>query len=386
MSTTTQNPAGPAGAAKTKTRIGVLFGGTSSEKEISLATGRYILNLLDPSKFAPVAIYMDYHARLWQIPPKLVLSNTTIDVENRLEGNATRVKYEELPEKIDFAFIALLGKVGEDGTIQGLLELLRVPYSGSGILPSAVSMNKRVTKDLFNARGIAVAKDLRVTTAEYPEKISAAELTKQIEQTLTFPVIVKPIAEGSSVGVACVRTQAELEAALAEAFKWDREVLIEEFIEGQEFMCVVFGTEEPIAMLPSEVEFSGDIFTYESKYMPGKAEYHTPIRAPQDKIKEIQDIAISVYKMLGIKGYGRVDGFLKDNKIYISEPHTGTIMVPSSYVFQQAALQDAMAKGALKGKGGMKGKGGNKFNPRGFITAIVEMGMAVHTWKQEQQG
>ncbi len=109
--------------------------------------------------------------------------------------------------------------------------------------------------------------------------------------------------------------------------------------------------------------------------MPGQAVYHTPIRAPQEKIKEIQDIAIKVYKLLNIQGYGRVDGFLKDKKtVYISEPHTGTIMVPSSYVFQQASLQEAV----LKTKGGIKGKAGVKFNPRTFISTIIDLGMADH--------
>jgi D-alanine-D-alanine ligase len=361
-----------------KIRVGVLFGGTSSEKEVSLATGRYVLNLMDPSRFIPVAVYMDYHGRLWKLPPKLVLSNTSIDVENRLEEHAQRIRYEELPELIDFAFIALLGKVGEDGTIQGLLELLKVPYSGSGIQASAVAMHKRANKDLLKANGILVAEDIRVLKSDYKTTLSIEALGTQIESSLKFPVIVKPVAEGSSVGVSAVHNVSELGTALDEAFRWDKEVLIEEFIKGQEFMCVVFGNDEPNAMLPSEVEFVGDIFTYESKYMPGKAEYHTPIRAPKEKVEEIQQIAIQVYKMMGIKGYGRVDGFLVDkDKIYISEPHTGTIMVPSSYVFQQASLQDI----PTKGKAGMKGKSGSRFNPRMFISAIVELGMEAHANK-----
>ena len=144
-------------------------------------------------------------------------------------------------------------------------------------------------------------------------------------------------------------------------------------------MCVVFGADEPVAMLPSEVEFVGDIFTYENKYMPGQAEYHTPIRAPEEKVKEIQDVAIQVYLLMGITGFGRVDGFLKDKEtIYISEPHTGTIMVPSSYVFQQASLQDV----PIKAKGGTKSKGGAKFNPRSFISTVIDLGMELHAKKK----
>lgn len=365
-----------------KITVGVMFGGTSSEKEVSLATGRYVLNLIEPSRFTPPAIYMDYNGKLWKLPPKLVLSNTTIDVEQRLESDAEPIRYEELAELVDFVFIALLGKVGEDGTIQGLLELLKIPYSGSGILASSVAMHKRVNKDLLAANGVNVAKDIRVWRSEFPDTRSVATVSEEITSSFGFPVIVKPVAEGSSVGVSAVKSSEELGAALENAFKWDREILIEEFIDGQEFMCVVFGnSNDPHAMLPSEVEFVGDIFTYESKYMPGQAEYHTPIRAPQEKIAEIQEIAKKVYKMMGIVGYGRVDGFLKNKEtIYISEPHTGTIMVPSSYVFQQASLQEMPGKG--KGKVATKGKGGQRFNPRTFISTIIDLGMEMHAEKK----
>lgn len=358
-----------------KLRVGVLFGGKSAEKEISLATGRYVLNLVDASRFDAIPLYMSQSGLLWKLPPKLVLMNTTKDVEEKLESIAEHIRFEDLPKLIDFAFIALLGKFGEDGGVQGILELVRVPYSGSGILASAVGMNKGTHKRFLRANGITVAEDISLYKADYGSIRTLESIEKEIKSRFGFPVIVKPVAEGSSIGVSFVKAEADLAAALDEAFKWDSEILIEEFIKGQEFMCVMVGSEEPVAMLPSEVEFTGNIFTYENKYMPGQAVYHTPIRAPQEKIKEIQEIAVRVCKLMGIKGYGRVDGFLKDkNTIYISEPHTGTIMVPSSYVFQQASLQEAM----LKTKGGMKGKAGVKFNPRSFITTIIDLGMADH--------
>jgi D-alanine-D-alanine ligase len=345
-----------------KLRIGVLFGGKSAEKEVSLA----------------IPLYMSYSGLLWKLPPKLVLMNTSKDVETKLESGAENIRFEDLPNVIDFAFVALLGKYGEDGAIQGVLEMVRVPYSGSGILASAVGMHKGVHKRFLRVNGITVAEDISLYKADYGTTHTLSSIKKQINARFGFPVIVKPVAEGSSIGVSCVNNENDLAAALEEAFKWDSEVLIEEFVKGQEFMCVVIGGEEPVAMLPSEVEFAGDIFTYENKYMPGQAVYHTPIRAPQEKIKEIQDIAVKVYKLLNIQGYGRVDGFLKDNKtVYISEPHTGTIMVPSSYVFQQASLQDMI----LKGKGGIKGKAGAKFNPRTFISTIIDLGLATHADK-----
>ncbi len=358
--------------------MGVFFGGKSAEKEVSLATGRYVLNLLDSSKYEAVPVYMSYSGRIWRLPPKLVLQNTTKDVEEKLEASAQLLRFEELSSIIDFAFIALLGKYGEDGAIQGVLEMVKVPYSGSGILSSAVCMHKGVHKRFLRENGIIVAEDIPLFGADYGHTRKIESIIEEINSRFGFPVIVKPVAEGSSIGVSCVREPGKLAAALEEAFKWDDELLIEEFVVGQEFMCVVVGGAEPTAMQPSEVEFSGDIFTYENKYMPGQAVYHTPIRAPQEKIKEIQDIAVKVYKLLDIQGYGRVDGFLKDkNTVYISEPHTGTIMVPSSYVFQQASLQDI----PLKTKGGVKGKGGVKFNPRTFISTIIDLGMEVHADK-----
>lgn len=354
-----------------KVRVGVFFGGKSSEHEVSLATGRYVTNLLDPLRFEAVPLYMDQQARVWRLPPKLVIQNTTRDIELRLERDAARVRYEDLPSLIDFAFIALLGKYGEDGAVQGLLELLKIPYSGSGILASAVAMHKRVQKRLLAANGFTVAKDIILHRGEYQHR-GPDSVTAQIQVNLGFPVIVKPVAEGSSVGVSCVRTESELAAALTAAFAWDEEILIEEFISGQEFMCVVIGTDNPVAMLPSEVEFYGDIFTYESKYMPGKAVYHTPIRTEPERLSEIQQQAVAVYKLIGITGYGRVDGFLTKDKIYISEAHTGTIMVPSSYVFQQAGLFE-LSKGKVAG---FKGKAGGNFNPRTFISTVIDFGIA----------
>jgi len=364
------------GNGKKKLRVGVFFGGKSAEKEVSLATGRYVLNLVDSSRFEAIPIYMSYSGLLWKLPPKLVLMNTTKDVEAKLESGAEHIRFEDLPGLIDFAFIALLGKYGEDGGIQGILELVRVPYSGSGILASSVGMDKGVHKRFLRANGITVAEDISLYRADYGKARTLESIKDEIKARFGFPVIVKPVAEGSSIGVSFVGNEAALAAALEEAFKWDSEILVEEFVKGQEFMCVIIGSDEPVAMLPSEVEFTGNIFTYENKYMPGQAVYHTPIRAPEDKIKEIQSIAVRVCKMLNIQGYGRVDGFLKDKEtIYISEPHTGTIMVPSSYVFQQASLQEAV----LKTKGGMKGKAGVKFNPRTFISTIIDLGMADHS-------
>ena len=293
---------------QTKKRVGVIFGGKSSEKEISLATGRYIYHLLDPQLFEGIALYMDNQGFLWQIPEKLVIMNKTSDVESKLTKEAKKIRFEELPQKVDLIFNALLGKYGEDGVIQGVLELINIPYTGSGILASAVGMNKKVHKELLIHEGFLVPQDLLVTKVDW--KKNKAEIIKKIETKIGFPCVVKPVCEGSSVGVAVAKKGVDLNKAIENAFYWDPEILIEKFIRGKEFMCVVWGNENPEAMLPTEVVFEGDIHTYESKYMPGKAQYHTPVRVPEEIVKEIQRQAVAIYKLIGAKGYGRVDGFV----------------------------------------------------------------------------
>ncbi len=362
----------------TKKRIGVIFGGKSSECEISLATGRYIYHLLDPQLFTGIPIYMDKKGLLWVIPEKLVIMNRTDDVEAKLGTDAKRIRYEDLPQEVDLIFNGLLGKYGEDGIIQGVLELIGVPYTGSGILASAVGMNKKVHKELLTKEGFLCPKDVLVNKSNVKSQML------KTESEIGFPCVVKPVCEGSSVGVTVAKKGEELEKAIESAFYWDPEVLVEEFIIGREFMCVVWGNEDPEAMLPTEVVFEGEIHTYESKYMPGKAQYHTPIRVPEEVVKEIQRQAVAIYNLIGAKGYGRVDGFVVEPedksdisgyKIYIGEPHTGTIMVPSSYVFQQAAKTKVETKTQV-------GKKTMPVNPRLLVTKIIEMAEEAHQTKK----
>ncbi len=387
-----------AGENSKKKKVGVIFGGLSAEKEVSLATGRYVYSLVDQLKYDPVALYQAQDGKIYHVPDKLVIQNKTEDVEKRLD-EAEEIKFEDLKKKVDVIFIALLGKFGEDGAIQGLLELLKIPYTGSGILPSAVGMHKRVTKQILKSVGVAVPKDVVVRKPAWEDNKARGKLISEIEKTLGFPVVVKPTREGSSVGVSAAKDRETLDRAVREAFKWDNEILVEEFVEGREFMCVVLGNDDPKPMIPTEVEFEGDIHTYESKYMPGKAQYHTPPRVDESVIEKVRKIAVETYKTIGIKGYGRVDGFIVDDEVLVTELHTGTIMVPSSYVFQQAArsgIDLESLKGGIKdksggksgsGKAGMKGsgtKGGTKagISPRGLIDMIIELALDEHGKKK----
>lgn len=348
-----------------------MFGGKSSEKEISLATGRYIYQLVDQSLFEPLPIYMDKSGGIWQLPDKLVIQNTTADVERRLASDAKKLEWENLKEKTDVIFNALLGKYGEDGCIQGVLELLNIPYSGSGILACALAMDKKVMRELLQFHDYKVPKGLVITEKEW--KTQKTVNSKQITDNIGYPCVVKPTREGSSVGVVVSHVEKELNKALEQAFYFDSEVLIEEYIEGKEFMCVVWGNQNPQAMLPTEVQFKGEIHTYESKYMPGGAQYYTPARVSSNVLEKIQNQAREISNLLGIKGYGRVDGFAKGEEVYIGEAHTGTIMVPSSYVFHEVSR----TKVELKGKGGLV-----PMTPRLWVTKIIEMAKDAHKNKK----
>lgn len=310
-------------------------------------------------------------SRVWEVPDKLVIQNTTADVVARLQTDAEPIPLEELPKRVDLVFNALLGKYGEDGAFQGVLELLDLPYTGSGVLASTVGMDKRIHKALLRSEGIPVAEDVVIERSAWttdPER-----WLTQVKEALRYPVVVKPTREGSSIGVSTAGDRETLTRAIEGAFSWDREILVEEYLEGIEFMCVVLGNDAPEAMLPTEVSFAGELHTYESKYMPGRAQYHTPARVPEPVLHKIQEMAVRVYQLIGCKGYGRVDGFVVGETIYISEPHTGTIMVPSSYVFHQAARHKVPTKG---------GDGSKGLSPRDLITQIIELAAEAHRGKK----
>lgn len=367
-----------------KLKVGVIFGGLSAENEVSLATGRYIYSLLDSTKYLGIPFYLDKKGQLWQVPDKLVIQNTTSDVELRLEKDARKTRFEELPEKVDLIFNALLGKYGEDGCIQGVFELLRIPYTGSGILASALGMDKRMHKRVLTAAGFKVARDLVIQKSNIKDLDDISRLKKEVAEKFGYPYVVKPTREGSSMGVSVVKLESGMDVALEYAFKYDKEVLVEEFLKGLEYTCVVWGNAEPKAMLPTEIVFEGDFFTYEGKYMPGRTQTITPARISRDVLEEIQRISLEVYKLIGCTGYGRVDGFvvpkdpgrlleihnlpIDEVNVYVTEPHTGTIMVPSSFVFQQASQFEITLDDKFTGK-----KISTPLSPRMLVTKIIEM-------------
>jgi D-alanine-D-alanine ligase len=346
------------GAAKL--RVGVILGGMSSEREISLESGRNIYFNLNPQKHEGVPIFLDSAGRFWVIPLQLLVQNTTLDITERLEREGTRISYEELRSVTDFIYIGLHGKYGEDGCLQGLLELLRIPYSGSGVMASAIGMDKHVQRKLLCVAGIKVPRYLTVSEKEWRK--GAEEVLGRVEDSLGYPCVVKPTREGCSTGLSVVREASGMGAALENAFLWDAAALVEETLAGMEITCAVMGNRELRALPPTETIRRGDFLTVEEKFLPGEGENITPARLPQEMIQKVQDVMVRAYRALGLKGYARIDGFVVDGEVIVTESNTLPGMTPSTCIFHQAA------------EAGM--------SPMEFIDKIIELSLEAHAHKK----
>ncbi len=322
-----------------KIRVGIIMGGISSEREVSLESGRNIFNKIGRSKYQPTAIFMDRRGRLWEINIRLLMRNSTRDIEEDLETDATRILYEELKTRIDVAFLGLHGKYGEDGCVQGLLELLDIPYTGSGVLASALGMDKYYGLNLLSANEINAPARLLITAQDFSAETSRPVILNRLAAQFDFPCIVKPTREGCSTAVTKVLSKDNLVAALEEALKWDDKVLVEEFIAGTEVTCgVIEDAGRPMALIPSETIPTREILSLEDKFLYGQGENKTPARLPDEIIKSIQETAVKTFIALGLRGYARIDMFARpDGTITVLEPNTLPGLTPSTVLFHQAA-------------------------------------------------
>ncbi|HNT56757.1 MAG TPA: D-alanine--D-alanine ligase family protein [Syntrophales bacterium] len=329
-----------------KLRVAVVMGGKSSEKEVSLESGRNIFTKMDRGKYDPVPVFMDTRARLWEIPLKLLMRNATADIEMDLEEFATPLPYEELPARVDFVYIGLHGKYGEDGCLQGLLELLRVPYTGSGVLGSALGMDKYMARKVLAASGVDVPKTVAVKREAWEK--NSEKIIDGIEAEIGFPCVVKPSREGCSTAIRKVHGRAGLPESLEGAFQWDTLALVEEFITGMEVTCGVLGNDEPEALVPSETIPTEEILSLEDKFLYGQGENKTPARLPEETLKKIQDTAVRAYRVLGLKAYARIDMFVRESgQVAVLEPNTLPGMTPSTVLFHQAAAAGMTQAGLI---------------------------------------
>ena len=279
-----------------KKRVAVIYGGRSGEHEVSLRSAQSIIDALDPEKYK-VLHYLISKEGKWSPRP----------IVPEPHGN---------PE-IDVVFPALHGTFGEDGTLQGLLELAGLPYVGAGVLASSVSMDKEVMKRLAQERGLPVVDYLVFSS-------SAIADSESICSKFEFPVFVKPANLGSSVGISKAHNCLELKSALDLAASFDRKVIVERGIEGREFECAVLGNENPIASVPCEILPSREFYDYDDKYLLEKAGTVIPADLSAEQTAELQKLAVECYRAVECEGLARVDFLLEtsSNKLFINEINT----------------------------------------------------------------
>lgn len=419
-------------------KVGIFFGGNSREREVSFAGGRTVYDNLDKTLFEAVPIFVDSFNNFilldWHFiykgsirdfyPPVSALKSAKYPVQIYAESIKSAyqdnglslavklgkvIKPDELKGLIDFAFLALHGNFGEDGTIQGLLEWLHIPYSGSGIMPSALGMNKRLQKSLMKEAGMHVPATFSFSKQEWLHG-NRKKLFASVRALFNNQCVVKPANQGSSVGVSVIATErfADFEKAVNRSFfiqevgpaEWKKlnreekisfvqklsdvkegiglpclvndkmiyhpdelftlfdkqltaakkitlegyysetECLIEDFIEGREFSCIVVRNTDgtPVALPPTEIVKGKEVFDYRSKYLPGLSRKITPIDLPVADIERIRKACVQLFGYFGFHVYARIDGFInKEGKLFLNDPNTTSGMMPSSFFFHQAA-------------------------------------------------
>ncbi|HEY5153770.1 MAG TPA: D-alanine--D-alanine ligase family protein [Acidimicrobiales bacterium] len=292
-----------------RTRLVVLFGGQSAEHEVSLVTARHVLAATDPARYdiRPVAITKDGQwvtateaaAALAAGPGALPEALPTAGSPTHPAETLAHTEAEQV-----VVFPLLHGPLGEDGTVQGLLELAGVPYVGCGVLASALAMDKAKAKDMFAARGIPQARHVTLFEPDVGE-----DAIDRLEAALGYPMFVKPANMGSSVGVTKAHDRAELRAALAVALAYDECLVIEETVSGREIECAVLGNRDPRASLPGEIRPGAEFYDYADKYQSGTAELIIPAELPDDVTAEVRALAVRAFEALGCEGMARVDFF-----------------------------------------------------------------------------
>jgi UDP-N-acetylmuramate--alanine ligase len=423
-------------------KIGIIFGGPSREREISFAGGRTVYDNLDKSLFEAVPIFVDslgnfilldwhyiykgtirdFYPPIESLPQSVhqlqiyiesLGELSTEEQDSIINRVGKRILPHQFKEYFDFAFLALHGPYGEDGSVQGLLEWYRIPYSGSGILPSAIGIDKILQKDYMHHHGFAVPRYRIIPAEEWADINQRSVLFEQLTRDLGLPLVLKAPHQGSSIGVSIIK-KADLKAfeeAMARSFfaktiyrnTWEnytpeeklslvkqltdiregiglpvrsdngviihhpeqllevlngvfqndpREaitltniesepyVLLESFIQGKEFSCIVIQDPngKPLALPPTEIIKGGEVFDYRSKYLPGLSRKITPIHLPHEQIEHIRQECSRLFQACGFNVYARLDGFITDDgQVFLNDPNTTSGMLPSSFFFHQAA-------------------------------------------------
>ena len=328
-------------------RVGVVFGGRSGEHEVSLASAASVITALEANGHHAVPIGIARDGR-WLVggDPLRALANQARralpsndaddavkkSLADRAEGHdesttPALVRTEpagglpaEVRQGLDVAVIMLHGPYGEDGTIQGVFELADVPYVGAGVMASAVGMDKAVMKAMFRAYGLPMVEYEVVLRRDW--RAAPDAVRERIARAIGFPCFVKPSNLGSSVGISKVRTAGEFSAALDEAARHDRKIVVERAVKAREIEVSVLGNDEPIASLPGEISYKGEWYDYATKYAEGQAQVIVPAPLSPELTERIRALAIAAYRAIDCAGMARVDFFLEGDRVLVNEINT----------------------------------------------------------------
>ena len=305
--------------------ICILYGGRSGEHEVSCRSAASVSRNLDPEKYGQVLIGIDKSGR-WHLQQKPRFLSA--DYGERLEVVTAAEPLSVVPGQgfstssgaveVDVVFPVLHGTFGEDGTVQGLMEMADLPYVGAGVLGSSLAMDKEKTKEVWRQSGLSVVDFVVV-------RDDSAGSTAAVLDRLPFPLFVKPVTAGSSVGVSKVHSREELKAAISEALRYDIRVMVEPAIQGREIECAVLGNESPQAFEPGEILPTHEFYSYEAKYIdPEGAQLKLPADLPDTTSREIRELAVAAFRAVECSGMARVDFFLEENsgRILLNEINT----------------------------------------------------------------
>ena len=302
-----------------KLKLGVIFGGVSSEHDVSIVSGTSVIKNLNKEKYEILPIYISKEGK-WYIYTKATEEIDILTIGEEIEEKQVIDNLEKTLRNLDVVFPVLHGLGGEDGSVQGIFELFNVPYVGCGILASSVGMDKAYTKIIFDKANIKQAKyeyirkyneNFIYVDKEFNETIlGLEEVSKVIEKSIKYPMFVKPSNSGSSVGINKAHNIEELKNAIEYAAKYDKKVLIEEGIEGKEVECAVLGNEEVISSCVGEVIPAEEFYSFDAKYKNSASKILIPADLPKEMSNEIRRLAIKAFKAIDGKGLSRVDFFV----------------------------------------------------------------------------
>jgi len=348
-------------------RVGVLFGGRSAEHEVSVVSAQGVMQALDMERFRAVPIGVTREGT-WLTPAQTqqaldrIRSERLKSLDESLgDGILYRTHALTSLRRVDVVFPLIHGTNGEDGTLQGFLELAGVPYVGAGVAASALGMDKALQKTFFRHHNFPVADDVQLLVSQWRNDRDG--VIRAAEAVIGYPAFVKPANSGSSIGTSKARSREDLEDAVAEAFRYDRKVLVERYIEGREVEVAVLGNDEPEASPVGEITYDAEFYDYRAKYEDPRTVLHIPADIPENVAEQAREMAVAAYKSIDCAGLARVDFFYRpDGSLVLNEVNTIPGFTPMSMypkLWEHAGL-----------------------SYRDLITRLIELGIERHEEKR----